>query len=74
MLEFPAPAVHALLRVMDPGAVVFDAPRPHWAPAALQLAPWVVVRRAAPRVGVWPVGVRGGQLAAAASILLSSPA
>jgi phosphoribosyl-dephospho-CoA transferase len=55
------PAVHALLRVMDPGAVVFEAPRPHWAPAALQLAPWVVVRRAAPRLGVWPVGVRGGQ-------------
>jgi phosphoribosyl-dephospho-CoA transferase len=40
--------------------MIFEAPRPQWAAAALQLAPWVVVRRAAPRFEVWPVGIRGG--------------
>jgi phosphoribosyl-dephospho-CoA transferase len=60
MLRDSAPAVHALLRVTDRDALVFEARRPHWAGAALRLAPWVVVRRAAPRVGLWPVGVRGG--------------
>jgi phosphoribosyl-dephospho-CoA transferase len=60
MLRDPARAVHALLRVTDLDRLVFEARRPHWAGAALRLAPWVVVRRAAPRVGLWPVGVRGG--------------
>jgi len=57
----PAPAVHALLRVADLDALTWEAQRPHWASASLQLAPWAVVRRAAPRLGVWPVGVRGAQ-------------
>jgi phosphoribosyl-dephospho-CoA transferase len=60
MLCDSAPTVHALLRVTDLDALVFEARRPHWARAALRLAPWVVVRRAAPRVGLWSVGVRGG--------------
>jgi phosphoribosyl-dephospho-CoA transferase len=59
MLLDAAPAVHALLRVTDPDALIWDADRPHWAGAALQLAPWAVVRRAPPRPGLWPVGVRG---------------
>jgi phosphoribosyl-dephospho-CoA transferase len=59
MLRDSAPAVHALLRVTDLDALVFEARRPHWARAALRLAPWVVVRRAAPQAGLWPVGVRG---------------
>jgi phosphoribosyl-dephospho-CoA transferase len=60
MLRDSAPAVHALVRVTDLDALVFEAGRPHWAMAALRRAPWVVVRRAAPQVGLWPVGVRGG--------------
>jgi phosphoribosyl-dephospho-CoA transferase len=60
MLSCPAPAVHALLRVSDGDALIWEAPRPRWAAAALQRAPWAVVRRAAPRLGSWPVGVRGG--------------
>lgn len=54
------PAVHALLRLTDLDALVWEARRPDWAAAALQLAPWAVVRRPAPRLGLWPVGVRGG--------------
>jgi phosphoribosyl-dephospho-CoA transferase len=61
MLRDPAPVVHALLRVADLDALTWEAHRPQWASAALQLAPWAVVRRAAPRLKVWPVGVRGGQ-------------
>jgi phosphoribosyl-dephospho-CoA transferase len=60
MLHDAEPAVHALLRVTDPEALIWDAGRPPWAEAALQLACWAVVRRAAPRPGLWPVGVRGG--------------
>jgi len=60
MLRDAAPAVHALLRVTDSDALIWDADRPYWAGAALQLAPWAVIRRVAPRPGVWPVGVRGG--------------
>jgi phosphoribosyl-dephospho-CoA transferase len=60
MLHDAAPAVHALLRVTELDALIWDAGRPLWAAAALQLAPWVVIRRAAPRPGLWPVGVRGG--------------
>jgi phosphoribosyl-dephospho-CoA transferase len=41
-------------------ALVWEVNRPHWASAALQLAPWVVVRRVAPQADAWPVGVRGG--------------
>jgi phosphoribosyl-dephospho-CoA transferase len=61
MLRNPAPAVHALLRMADLDALTWETHRPHWASAALQLAPWAVVRRAAPRLEVWPVGVRGPQ-------------
>jgi phosphoribosyl-dephospho-CoA transferase len=61
MFHDAAPAVHALLRVTDPDALIWDTGRPPWAEAALQLAPWAVIRRAAPRPGLWPVGVRGGQ-------------
>ena len=60
MLRDPAPAVHALLRVADLDALVWDAGRPDWAPQALQRAPWAVVRRSAPRLSQRPVGVRGG--------------
>ncbi len=60
MLRDPAPAVHALLRVADLEALVWHAGRPDWAPQALQRAPWTVVRRSAPRLSQWPVGVRGG--------------
>jgi len=60
MLANAAPAVHALLRVTDLDALIWEALRPDWALAALRLAPWIVVRRAAPRPGLWPVGVRGG--------------
>jgi phosphoribosyl-dephospho-CoA transferase len=59
MLHDPAIGVHALLRVADLDALAWEAPRPHWASAALQLAPWAVVRRAAPRLELYPVGVRG---------------
>jgi phosphoribosyl-dephospho-CoA transferase len=54
----PAPAVHALLWA-DPTALTWEGHRPHWAMAALHRAPWTVVRRAAPRLGFSPVGVRG---------------
>jgi phosphoribosyl-dephospho-CoA transferase len=54
-----APTVHALLHVPDLNALVWDVGRPRWAPPALRRAPWTVVRRAAPRPGLWPVGVRG---------------
>lgn len=60
MLSDPAPAVHSLLRATGLNALVWEAPRPDWAAAALQVAPWVVVRRLAPQQGLWPVGVRGG--------------
>jgi phosphoribosyl-dephospho-CoA transferase len=55
------PAPHALLRVTDLSALVWNTPRPDWVVEALQRAPWVVVRRAAPRPAMWPVGVRGGR-------------
>lgn len=58
-----APAVHALLRVTDLGALAWDGHRPDWAHQALQRAAWVVVRRMAPRPAVWPVGVRGSRRA-----------
>jgi phosphoribosyl-dephospho-CoA transferase len=61
MLSCPAPAVHTLLRVADLDALIWEEHQPPWAAAALQRAPWTVVRRAAPRPGLWPVGVRGGE-------------
>jgi phosphoribosyl-dephospho-CoA transferase len=57
----PVAEVHTLLHLADLEALVWEARRPDWAPDALQLAPWVVVRRTAPRPGLWPVGVRGEQ-------------
>jgi phosphoribosyl-dephospho-CoA transferase len=54
-----SPAVHALLRVARVDALTWELPRPDWGRASLQRAPWVVVRRCARRVGLWPVGVRG---------------
>jgi phosphoribosyl-dephospho-CoA transferase len=60
MLPDSTPAVHALLRVADFDALVWDTRFPDWAPKALQRAPWVVVRRPVPRLGRRPVGVRGG--------------
>jgi phosphoribosyl-dephospho-CoA transferase len=45
--------------VRDVDALIWDGPRPEWATAALQLAPWVVVRRIPSRPGIWPVGIRG---------------
>jgi phosphoribosyl-dephospho-CoA transferase len=58
MLKGPAP-VHALLRLTDPAALAWEAPRPHWSSASSHLTLWVGVRRAPPRPGLWPVGVRG---------------
>jgi phosphoribosyl-dephospho-CoA transferase len=55
----PAPRVHALLRVTQPESLVWEGPPPQWVPPALRRAPWVVMRRAAQRSGLWPVGVRG---------------
>ena len=63
MLPEAAPAVHCLLRVTDPDALVWEGPRPEWAAAALRRAPWTVTRRAPPRLERWPVGVRGSQRA-----------
>jgi phosphoribosyl-dephospho-CoA transferase len=54
-----APAVHALLRVAQLDALIWELPRPDWARVSLQRAPWVVVRRSARRTGMWSVGVRG---------------
>jgi phosphoribosyl-dephospho-CoA transferase len=63
MLPEAVPAVHSLLRVTDLDALLWDVRRPAWTWAALQLAPWTVVRRAPPRLELWPVGVRGSQRA-----------
>jgi phosphoribosyl-dephospho-CoA transferase len=58
----PGPAVHDLLRIAGPDALipVSGSRPPSWAAASLRAAPWVVVRRA-PRAadGALPVGVRG---------------
>jgi phosphoribosyl-dephospho-CoA transferase len=62
MLCDPMPAVHTLLRVAELDALVWDGDGPvqDWVLPSLQHAPWVVIRRAASRNGMWPVGVRGG--------------
>lgn len=49
---------HDLLRLSAPSAVRVAEP-PDWIAAALDDAPWVVVRRAAPLAGRVPVGIRG---------------
>jgi phosphoribosyl-dephospho-CoA transferase len=55
----PEPAVHALLRIGHPRALASGGALPAWAEAALEQAPWVVVRRARSRDGLLAVGVRG---------------
>ena len=60
MLLEPRLAVHALLRLRHVDELIWEEGCPDWAVAALQLAPWVVVRRVEPRPRLWPVGVRGG--------------
>ncbi len=53
------PAVHSLLRIGCIDALEWESAPPDWAFGSLQRAPWVVVRRPAPRGDFWPVGVRG---------------
>ena len=53
------PRVHDLLWLRDAQALRWQDARPGWASAALQAAPWVVVRREASRDGLLAVGVRG---------------
>jgi|HubBroStandDraft_1064217.scaffolds.fasta_scaffold352990_1 phosphoribosyl-dephospho-CoA transferase len=50
---------HALLRIANGRSLQEAQALPPWAWAALRRAPWVVVRRAAARDGLIPVGVRG---------------
>jgi phosphoribosyl-dephospho-CoA transferase len=57
--ERAAMAVHALLRIDDVDALLWEGLAPAWAGASLQLAPWVVVRRLAHRPSELPVGIRG---------------
>ncbi len=52
------PRAHDLLRIR-PDALRFAAPPDGWVLAALEAAPWVVTRRAAPIGALIPVGVRG---------------
>lgn len=52
---------HALLRIANGGCLEESEALPPWAWAALRRAPWVVVRRAAARDGLIPVGVRGSR-------------
>lgn len=56
-------AAHTLLRIAGPQALVVPAPPPPWVRVSIQRAPWVVIRRAAARPGLIPVGVRGEQRA-----------
>lgn len=50
---------HDLLRIVDAEALACEAAPPAWARASLLRAPLVVVRRAAARGALVPVGVRG---------------
>jgi phosphoribosyl-dephospho-CoA transferase len=50
---------HCLLRIAGAGALSAAATAPGWLAAALERAPWVVVRRAPALDGRLPVGVRG---------------
>lgn len=60
-LDAAAARVHDLLQLRGAHGVHWDAAAPEWAIAALAAAPWVVVRRAAPRDGCLAVGVRGAR-------------
>jgi phosphoribosyl-dephospho-CoA transferase len=51
---------HTLLRLAAHPLADGGGALPPWAQRALRRAPWVVVRRAAVREGLIPVGVRGG--------------
>ncbi len=55
----PDMRTHTLLRIGAADTLRCDAPAPPWVRDALRRAAWVVVRRAAPRGGLIPVGVRG---------------
>jgi phosphoribosyl-dephospho-CoA transferase len=50
---------HCLVRIAGAEALASPAAPPAWLAAGLARAPWVVVRRAAPRDGRIAVGVRG---------------
>ena len=50
---------HSLLRIATPEVLRCDSAPPQWFARELLRAPWVVVRRAAAREGLIPVGVRG---------------
>ena len=50
---------HDLLRVVSPSALVFRQQAPEWVGAAMQRAPYVVIRRAHIDNGLLPVGIRG---------------
>ncbi len=53
-------APHDLLRIGGPAALVCDGAPPAWVSGRPAAAATVVVRRAEPRGGLLPVGVRGG--------------
>ena len=55
----PELRTHTLLRIASAEVLRYDTPPPDWVSGALRLAPWVVVRRAAPRDAMIPVGARG---------------
>jgi len=55
----PELRTHTLLRIAAAEVLRYDTPPPDWVSRALGLAPWVVVRRGAPRDGMIPVGARG---------------
>lgn len=50
---------HDLLRVVSPSSLVFRQQAPEWVGAAMQRAPYVVIRRAHVYNGLLPVGIRG---------------
>jgi len=74
MLPNVRPGVHALLRLSETEAFVWDQTRPAWALDSLRRAPWVVVRRAARHAGLWPVGLRGMERAQRCAGWLPEPA
>jgi len=59
----PEPAAHALLRIAADAPLECAGAAPEWMAPSLARAPWVVVRRAAARDGLIPVGVRGARRA-----------
>jgi phosphoribosyl-dephospho-CoA transferase len=65
------PPVHSLLRVAGADALEWESAPPHWVPAALRRAPFVVRRRALIRSDAVPVGVRGGARSQRAAAWLS---